>query len=398
MKKLKWIIPLLVVTVALVLSSCSSGASVNTWPGVATAKDMAYLANGSFLYAVTSKETAESWRYPSAADNTRVFYSPPAVADNLIVIGSWYPTKVNKVDYYGLYALDGTGKEIWSQPFLQATGRWIASPVICGDIIFAANTDQVIYALDFKGDVISTFTTADYVNNGGKNAKSYNKVAFWSQPVCDSSNQRIFLGNLNHYIYAFSLKNDRLVLEWEKSLDASVTASPVIREDGKILIGNIDGEFYLLDAATGNEVNKVQLSGGIWAKPVIKDGNIYIGTQTGNVYKLSDSLNILAGPTPLDGAILSKGNITDSGVLFLTELGSIWNIGFDGKSTTDIPLKQLASGRFYSDAVMVSFKDVDENNNVVDRYKLMAAITQGSELLFSYNPVTNASTAFTPAK
>jgi outer membrane protein assembly factor BamB len=398
MKKLIWIIPLLIVAAALFLTSCSSGVSVNTWPGVANAKDVAYLANGSYIYAVTSKETAESWRYPSAADSTRVFYSAPAVSGDLIVVGSWYPTKVNKVDHYGLYAIDTTGKEVWSQPFLQATGRWIASPVICGDTIFAVNADQTVYALDLKGNLISTFTKDDYSKSGEKNTKLYSKVAYWSQPVCDASNTNVFVGSLNHTLYAFSLKNSRLEMSWEQSLDAALTASPVVREDGKILIGNINGEFYLLNATNGSIINKAQLQGGIWAKPAIKDGNIYIGTQSGNAYKLSENLNILAGPIVLDGAILSKGNVTDSGVLFLTDAGSIWNIGFDGKLTTDTPLKQLGSGRFYSDAVLVSFKDVDSNNNVVDRYKLMAAITQGSELLYSYNPVTNASTAFTPAK
>src|SRR5512135_778222 len=127
MKRLKWIVPLIIVAAAIILAGCSSGVSVNTWPGVASLKDVAYLANGSYLYAVSSKETSELWRYPSAADNTRVFYSAPAVTENLIVVGSWYPTKVNKIDKYGLYALDTTGKEAWSQPFLQAGGRWIAS-------------------------------------------------------------------------------------------------------------------------------------------------------------------------------------------------------------------------------------------------------------------------------
>lgn len=398
MKKLTWIIPLLIVAAALVLSSCSSGVSVNTWPQAATLSDVAYLSNGSFVYAVSSKETSEIWRYPSAADNTRVFYSAPAVSGNLLVVGSWYPTKVNKADKYGLYAIDTTSKEVWSQPFLQASGKWIASPVICGDSIIAANTDQVIYVLDLKGNLTSSFTKDDYAKSGGKDAKLYSKSAFWSQPVCDAANQTVFVGSLNHTLYAFDLANGKISYKWEKSLDAALTAIPFIREDGKILIGNINGEFYLLNPENGSAEEKAALSGGIWARPVINNGNIFIGTQTGNVYKLSDTLQILSGPTPLDGAILSRGNVTENGVLFLTSLGSIWNIDFNGKLTSDTPLKQLSSGHFYSDAVMVSFKDVDSNNNVVDRYKLMAAISQGSELLYAYNPVTNASTTFVPAK
>jgi len=123
-------IALLVIAVALILAGCSSGASVNTWPGVTGGKDVAYLAYGNFIYAISSAKTAQSWQYPREADNTKVFYSAPAVSekDNLIVAGSWYPTKVNNKDKYGLYGIDLTGADAWSQPFLQAKGRLDCQP------------------------------------------------------------------------------------------------------------------------------------------------------------------------------------------------------------------------------------------------------------------------------
>jgi len=80
-------------------------------------------------------------------------------------------------------------------------------------------------------------------------------------------------------------------------------SSPVVREDGKILIGDINGNLYLIDPSSGlGRISKqTHLDGGIWSKPVISHDGIYIGTQANSVYKLAEDLTVLAGPTLLDG-------------------------------------------------------------------------------------------------
>jgi len=267
---------------------------------------------------------------------------------------------------------------------------WIASPVICGDKIFAVNTDQIIYVLDFKGNLISSYSSENYVNDGGQRAKDYSKSTFWTQPACNAANDTIYISSLSHYLYGFTFSDSKLHLTTEVSVNAALMSSPVVREDGKILIGDINGNLYLIDPSSGlGRISKqTHLDGGIWSKPVISHDGIYIGTQANSVYKLAEDLTVLAGPTLLDGPVMTKGIETTDGIIFMTSTGSFWKVGEDGKLISDTPLKSLAdvnaTGYFYSDAAVVG-NELSIDGKIVTVNVIMAPLTQGSALLVSYD-------------
>ena len=65
---------------AFLLSACAGGpVHGSTWPGLATDGNLAYLADGPFVYAINLEDGREVWRYPGERDNGLVFYATPAV-------------------------------------------------------------------------------------------------------------------------------------------------------------------------------------------------------------------------------------------------------------------------------------------------------------------------------
>jgi len=168
----------LLVLGSLILSACTGQAVSNNWHGVAADSERAYVANGSYVYAVDLKNGNEIWRYPEKADSKLSFFATPVLtADGQLLIGS-AGTK-----NYSFFSLDpSTGKEKWSEPFNDNEGAWLASPLVFNDKIYAPNTDGFVYILDMNGKQI-----ADPIELGG---------ALWAAPVTDG--KLLYIAALDH--------------------------------------------------------------------------------------------------------------------------------------------------------------------------------------------------------
>jgi len=119
------------------------------------------------------------------------------------------------------------------------------------------------------------------VNDGGQRAKDYSKSTFWTQPACNAANDTIYISSLSHYLYGFTFSDSKLHLTTEVSDKCSLDEQPGCPGRWKILIGDINGNLYLIDPSSGlGRISKqTHLDGGIWSKPVISHDGIYIGTQ-----------------------------------------------------------------------------------------------------------------------
>ncbi len=379
MKKFTLIFVLALIGLSLLITSCSGGISVNAWPSVTPGEDVVYLASGYYIYRKPIKsDTAKYWFYPTTTDSAKVFFSAPAVSEDLVVAGSWYSGKDGK---YGLYGITMNGAEAWSTPFLEAKGRWIASPAICGDRIYAPNMDQNIYILDTHGSRLSTYGKESYAADVNQDVDKVNMGSFWAQPVCDEEN--VYISNLNHYLLAFK-QGDALQFLWRADIKAALVASPAILPDGNLVIGNINGGLYVINSRNGDIVHSVELDGGIWSKPTIAGDAIYVGTQAGSVYKLNTDLVIQSGsPYILGGAVTGGGAVAEDGVYFGTDAGLIFKIGTNDE-VTQVPTG--ASGKYYSDPVIV-------NNTLI-----FPITGGGTTLMFLLNLSNNEPDTFTPAQ
>ena len=70
---------------------------------------------------------------------------------------------------------------------------------------------------------------------------------------------------------------------WATALGNHVMASPVIHQ-GLVYLGDTDGKFYCLDAATGATRWTHDCNGQFWATPLLADGRLYVGTRRGDHY------------------------------------------------------------------------------------------------------------------
>jgi outer membrane protein assembly factor BamB len=82
-----------------------------------------------------------------------------------------------------------------------------------------------------------------------------------------------------------------------------VQTAPAIVGD-EIYVADTDGWLYALDAATGQEMWRVQLDGGSSYGLAITGGVIYVGTWTGSLYALGDEGTEIPAATPVAGPAL----------------------------------------------------------------------------------------------
>ncbi len=136
-----------VLLAVILLSGCTGGAvRGNTWPGLSASDNVAYLADGPFVYAVNLENGTELWRYPAQRDNKLLFYTTPYVTpDGLIIVGS-------SGSDASLLALKPNGNATpslaWS--YSGAKDHWVAAPLQIDNKLFAPNSDGNLYILDLR--------------------------------------------------------------------------------------------------------------------------------------------------------------------------------------------------------------------------------------------------------
>jgi len=176
------------VALGLILSACVGGAGqAASWPGLAVDQngEVAYLANGQFVYAVNLTNCSEKWRFPQEGDNKVTFYAAPALTeDGQLIVGSYDSV---------LYSLNPeNGQQNWK--FEGSGDRYIAGPLANGEIIYAPSSDTKLYALDLKGNAQWEFST---------------EQALWGTPA--TNGEVVFLPGMDHFVYALETQTGRLL-------------------------------------------------------------------------------------------------------------------------------------------------------------------------------------------
>jgi len=205
---------LLIIMVAVMLSALLSGCSAsamrsNSWSGLSVDAEKAYIANGSFVYAINLNNGSQAWQYPAEkADTKESFFATPVLTEDgqLLIAGAG--------TNHSLVSLNpANGSTNWT--FDKSEGIWIASPIAVDEMIYAPNTDGKLYAFDLDGN----FLWAKHI--GG---------TLWSQPVSDG--EFIYINSLDHHLYAFSLRTQDIA--WKTEVGGAIPGSPVLGADGTL--------------------------------------------------------------------------------------------------------------------------------------------------------------------
>lgn len=343
----KFVFVTLILLVAVLLSGCAGGAvRGTTWAGLAATSDTAYLADGAFVYAVNLKDGTEAWHYPAKADSKKLFYAPPVITpDGLVIVGSAGTNHILvAINPKDINSETKVPNEAWT--FTGAGDHWVASPLILGDKLFAANGDGNVYVLNLN-DGQSTKKAEKVIEVGGR---------LWAQPVTDGT--RIFITSLDHSVVAIDAATYKIL--WHVDLTSAIPGSAVLGADGMLYVGTLDSHFEKIDPATGKNETVLTTDGRLWGSPVVKDDMIYLADLNGQVYSYNTTTgtNEWSSVKP-DGAITASPLILGDTVLFATETGpngdesgNLFAIKSDGSVKWNEKLGGQKSGKIYTTPVL----------------------------------------------
>lgn len=267
----------------------------------------------------------KQWQYRSYSAS----YSSPAVGNNIIVFGT---------SSGELHALSRDGAFLWK---FQTRKEIVSSPQVMDNLIFFGSTNHNMYAVDLKGRQVWKYTTFDRIKG---------------DVMVDEETNTVFVGSYDKHLYALDAvsRAERWVfppLQEEKEeedkpedgeekkegedeapeepavdksqwpTDAFAYAQPVLTSNGLVVMGNLDGHLYAIDAKTGELKWRWNpgkpIKGGITSTVAERDGVLYFGANDMKVYaiKLSDQSTVWTVET--GGEVNSSPSIDANGTLYI---------------------------------------------------------------------------------
>lgn len=305
----------LLLTLAVLLVGCATGLTASSWPGIATDDKAAYVAGGSFVYAVNSETGAELWRFPEKASAAYPFYAAPVLtSDGQLVFGGFDKK---------LYSLNPQTKaQNWV--FTGARNHYIGSVLVVGDVVYAPNSDYKLYAVSLKNGSLLWSFPADQ--------------SLWAAPATDGKN--VFFGTLGGKVYAVDAKTGALV--WKTAADSAVLGSPVVK-DSLLYVTTYSGSLVALDTASGEIRWSKPVSGRVWSGPVLNGSSLYFGDASGILYAF-DLTGALLWQQALNGAVVGSPLVKDGILVVGTDLGNLYFTDLTGQTIQPASV----SGEIYS--------------------------------------------------
>jgi outer membrane protein assembly factor BamB len=304
----------LLILAAIFLSGCTGGTLPSGWPGLLIDENTGYLAVGNYVYAVNLENGSLKWKFPDKVDKTKTFFAAPVMTEDgkQLIVGGY--------DHI-LYSLDpNLGTILWQFPrnpkedTVKASDRYIASPFVSSQGIFAPNADGFLYALDLNGNQLwPPFQTSG---------------PLWAQPVTDGKCNCLYVSSMDHYMYAVDPSTGKQI--WQsQDLGAAVVASPTYDENGTLFVGNFGNEMLALDSATGSTKWHSPTTDWVWSSAPQENETIYFGDLEGSLYALTTSGNPKWNKQ-MDGPITGTPLLTQDQIFVGTETGSINAMDHDG--------------------------------------------------------------------
>lgn len=267
----------LAVMVALSMTSCAgfkkSGAEAKCsvdrvwedWTMFKNGPEHVGFVPGSFQPPLKVK-----WKFPGK------FVGFPTVADGVVYCGS--------ADHK-MYAFDMlTGKVKWT--FLTKNEVEGAAAVVDNRLFFGSY-DGFFYCVDKNtGKLFWKFKTGPAVD---MIRKSYYKFATGQDSPPVVKDGIVYFGAFDGKLYALKVDDGKVV--WTYQTKGGIhTASPAL-SNGRLYIGSTDGVLHCVNASDGKKIWTKNLSGShvdhMASSPTIYDGVIYLGTdKSGNFYAL----------------------------------------------------------------------------------------------------------------
>lgn len=182
-----------------------------------------------------------------------------------------------------LYALDpASGRQRWSQPFA-AQNRFWSQPVLAGEQVVVGSLDHYLYAIELA--------------SGRERWRFHTEGGIGSPPAVGDG--IIFVGSFDRKLYALDKEGKPA---WPVPFLAKgwIWSRPLYHQ-GRVYFGDLEGEFYALEARTGEERWRRSLEGAVRASPALSGESLMVATATGWVYGLARDDGKLLWRFPVSG-------------------------------------------------------------------------------------------------
>lgn len=302
MTKKRLLIIALIMVAGLLLSACSgSSFQTTSWPGLAVHEGDLYVAYQSHLYKLDANFGTEMLRYPAEAKNGGPqFYSDPVITETGDLIAGTYTNSL--VNINSNFQLNWT---------FENNNRFIATPLVTEDAIYAPNADHVLYALDHDMNELWVFKTDKPI---------------WAVPITDG--ESLFVAGMDHNLYVLDPASGNL--DWSLDLGGTCVSAPAMSEDGVLYVSTFNSELLAIDTSDREILWTLPIEGWGWGSPVLADGVVYLTDLVGTLYAVDAESGDLAWFYAGDGEAPGSPLITEDAVYFNTSKGNVYKLSLDG--------------------------------------------------------------------
>jgi len=349
----KHLLILLTIILALSAGACGRRVVATGWSGLTTADETLYLSAGASVHAVNPRDGSLKWQFPEEPQRGVEFYAAPVLREGEQLIVGGYDSV--------LYSINpDSGVQQWT--FNGAEDRYIASPLVTEQGIFAPSADQRLYAVDFDGSQLwEPFETEEPI---------------WASPVYSDACSCLYLVSMDRYLYAID-PSDGTLLWKSDELGGPMVSKPALSGEGLIYVSTFGNQILALSEEDAAIIWSFETEDWAWASPVIDGDQVYASDISGTLYALDAQSGELNWQVQPGGAIVSSPLVREEEIIFSTTEGSLVMVS----KTGTIQRNQEVEGKLYSspaaaaDLLLVTPAEadqiliaLDENGNTVWDY------------------------------
>ena len=352
MKKTRYLSIFALLLVGLALSACSGrGFTPTSWPGITIHNESIYVANSANVFQINERGQ-ETDRIPEEAERAVTYFAPPAFTeDGQMLVGGYNNT---------LYSYDlDSGVELWTH---SNSDRFIASPLVIEDVIYAPNADGSIYALNMDGNDLWTFETEE---------------AIWASPVTDG--EKLYAVSMDHFLYAVNMRDGSL--DWKLDLGGTMVSTPFLAEDGTLYTGTFSNQVIAVDTQAKTILWRFDTQGWVWGSPVVVNDVLYAGDLEGTLYALDAAAGSELWRYQGEGYVTGAPLVTEEHIYYVTELGNLYGLTLEG----DVRFIESLGEEFKFHGSPVAFNDL-----------ILVTSAEAEPFLYAYNDNGQLQWDFTP--